>query len=60
MKLDKIREYRMKKCLSQTELANLLGIDRSYLSQIENGKQPSLKLLERIAETLGRNLKDFF
>jgi transcriptional regulator with XRE-family HTH domain len=60
MKTEKIKEYRMKKCLSQTELAKILDIDRSYLSQIENGKQPSLKLLERIADALGRNLKDFF
>lgn len=60
MNPEKIRRYRMMKGLTQTELAKKLGIDRSYLSQIENGKQPSLKLLERIAEELDRSLKDFF
>ncbi len=37
--------------VQQDELANKLGISRSYLSQIEKGKkEPSLKILKRIAE----------
>lgn len=60
MKPEKVREFRMKAGLTQTELAKQLEIDRTYLSQIENGKMPSLPMLERIAEALGRNLKDFF
>lgn len=34
--------------VSQAELADLLGISRSYLSEIESGKKvPSLELLQR-------------
>jgi transcriptional regulator with XRE-family HTH domain len=51
----------MSKGLSQTELAKILNVDRTYINQIERGKKvPSLNLLERIAEVLGKNLKDFF
>lgn len=47
--------------MTQTEFAKKIGIDRSYYSQIENGStEPSLKLLGKIAESLGKNLKDFF
>jgi DNA-binding XRE family transcriptional regulator len=61
MKHEKIREYRMRKGWSQTKLAQELKIDRSYINQIENGKvTPSIALLERIANILDCNLKDFF
>ncbi|RKZ18434.1 hypothetical protein DRQ17_03210 [bacterium] len=36
---DVLKEYRIKKGLSQGELANLLGISPSYLSLIEQGKR---------------------
>jgi transcriptional regulator with XRE-family HTH domain len=37
--------------LKQTELANRLGLSKSYLSEIENGrKSPSIRLLEQYAE----------
>jgi len=58
---EKFKRHRMRKGLTQTELARILGVDRTYINQIERGKKiPSLGLLERIAEVLGKNLKDFF
>lgn len=44
------------------EVAEILGIDRSYLSEIENGKKdPSLSVLKAIADgfelTLARFLR---
>lgn len=43
---DLLKQIRKKLGVTQTELAALLDMDRSYLSQIENGKrEPSLKLL---------------
>jgi putative transcriptional regulator len=57
----KIKRQRALNDLTQTELAKLLGIDRGYLSSIENNKaNPSLNLLTRIAETLKCSVKDFF
>jgi transcriptional regulator with XRE-family HTH domain len=49
---------------TQVELAELLGIDRSYLSEIETGKKdPSLRVLKTIADgfklTLSQLLKGF-
>ncbi len=34
----RIKEYRLLRGLTQKELARKLGISRSYLSEIENGK----------------------
>lgn len=38
-------------------MAELLGIDRSYLSEIETGKKdPSLRILKAIADGFGLSL----
>jgi transcriptional regulator with XRE-family HTH domain len=58
---EKIRQFRQQKKLTQAELARRLGVDRSTINKIENGKiRPSLALLERIAAELGVSVKDFF
>lgn len=57
----KLKEIRLKKGYTQKELADVLGIDRSYLSQIETGRvNPSLSLLQKISDELGVKLKIFF
>lgn len=49
-----IRKLRNGKKLSQEELAHEAGMDRSYLSEIENGrKNISIMMLEQIADALG-------
>lgn len=40
----KLRAFRASRDLSQQELATLLNITRSYLSELENGRPPSQKL----------------
>lgn len=48
-----IKKLRASKSLSQEELAYKAGIDRSYLSEIENGyKNLSVIMLEQIAVAL--------
>ena len=48
-----IKLLRTAEGLSQTKLAELLGITRAYLSQVENNhKQPSLALLRAAAHHL--------
>lgn len=50
------REYRI---LNQDELAEQAGLDRSYLSGIENGKRKaSKKKLQAIAKVLGVDVED--
>lgn len=48
---NRVRDLRKKRGLTQVELAEMLGVDRSYLSEIETGKKdPSLRVLKTIAD----------
>lgn len=56
-----IRKIRNSKKLSQEECAFRAGIDRSYLSEIENGyKNLSVLVLEQIANGLDEEITVFF
>jgi DNA-binding XRE family transcriptional regulator len=47
----RVRQLRQERGWTQVELADLLGIDRSYLSEIETGKKdPSLRVLKTFAD----------
>ena len=55
-----MRALRRKHRWSQVELAEMLGIDRSYLSEIETGKKdPSLRVLKTIADGFQLSLSQF-
>ncbi|MDD2309674.1 MAG: helix-turn-helix transcriptional regulator [Desulfuromonadaceae bacterium] len=57
----RIKELRKRVGLSQDLLAEKVGIESKYLSRIEVGKrQPSLDLLERIADSLQVEMKELF
>jgi len=48
-----IRMARAQKQLSQEDLADLTGLDRTYLSGVERGiRNPTIKVLEKIAAGL--------
>lgn len=48
---NRIRSLRRKHGWTQVEMAEMLGVDRSYLSEIETGKKdPSLRVLKTIAD----------
>lgn len=48
---NRVRNLRRQRGWTQVEMAEMLGVDRSYLSEIENGKKdPSLRVLKTIAE----------
>lgn len=48
-----LRERRIRKGLSQRELASKIGITQTFLSLVEHGKRvPSYDVLQRIAEVL--------
>ena len=56
-----IRKARNSKKLSQEELAFKVGMDRSYLSEIENGhKNLSIVMLEQIATALDVKIASLF
>jgi len=45
---------------SQQDVADKVGIDRSYYSKIESGLAPSVKVARSIGETLGIDWTIFF
>lgn len=48
-----IREFRLSKKLSQEKVAELSGLDRTYISLIERGKrQPTIQTIFKIANAL--------
>ena len=56
-----IRKYRKQMKLSQVELAVEVGIDRAYLSEIENGRtNPSVNVLYAIADALRIEIECLF
>jgi transcriptional regulator with XRE-family HTH domain len=49
-----LKRIRTKKAISQTKIAKELGIDRAFISNIENGKtNPTLSTIAKLAKTLG-------
>jgi transcriptional regulator with XRE-family HTH domain len=49
-----LRRLRFEHGFSQCELAVEAGLNRSYLSRLENGRNdPGLKLIGKLAEVLG-------
>lgn len=57
----RIRELRKERNISQQELSYQSDTDRTYLTQVENGKRNiSIKNLFRITNALKISIKEFF
>ena len=55
----KLREMRLKKKLSQGDVARILGVHRSYISGLERGRRnPSLLTVQKVAKALGISAKE--
>ena len=56
-----IQYFRMKNNLSQSELASMSNVDRTFLSGIENGKRNiSISALQKISRSLEIDINDLF
>ena len=56
---EKLRSLRKNKDLTQPELAEVIGIEQSYLSKLENGKSlPSNDVLNRILDVFSLTVGD--
>jgi transcriptional regulator with XRE-family HTH domain len=56
-----IREYRIKKGISQEQLAELCGLHRTYISDVERGERNvSLLNIEKICKALGVKISTVF
>lgn len=59
--MNKVKEIRKEKMLTQEEVARVVGISRKYLSSIEaNHANPSIEVALKIAETLTVNIDKVF
>ena len=57
----KIHELRRARKMQQTELANIVGVRRETIGNLENGKyNPSLKLAMDIAKVFGKPVEEVF
>jgi len=49
-----MKRIRAKKKMSQGDIARALGVDRGYISNIENGKKnPTIATIQKLANALG-------
>ena len=54
-----VRRLRLARDLSQEAVANLMGVDRAYVSALELGRRnPTVITLWHVAEALGASLTD--
>lgn len=59
--INRIKEIRQQRGLRQVDLARMVGVFQSEISEIENGKRkPSVYLAKRIAKALRVSLDDLF
>ena len=57
----KVREERLKRGLSQEELADKAGFHRTYIGMIERAERNiTLANIQKIAEALGLEISDLF
>jgi len=56
---ENLKEIRLSKGIKQVAIANLLGVDRSFVSNIENGKtNPTLSTITSLAKALGVSINE--
>lgn len=59
--ITKIHELRRERNMQQAELAELVGVRRETIGNLENGKyNPSLKLAMDIAKVFGKTVEEIF
>jgi transcriptional regulator with XRE-family HTH domain len=57
----RVRDKREAKSLSQEDLADLAGLDRTYISGIERGlRNPTLLISVKIAQAMGTTVEDLY
>jgi len=58
---DNMKKIRLKKGMSQGDICRSLDLDRSYISNVENGKQNlTISTMEKIAKALGVKINELF
>ncbi len=56
-----LKTLRTRKGITQIEIANILGVDRSFVSNIENGKNnPTLSTITKLAKAINVPVDELF
>ena len=61
--IDRVREMRQKKGISQAELADRIDVSRGFIGAVENPHQRAkynLSILNEIAKVMDCSIRDFF
>jgi transcriptional regulator with XRE-family HTH domain len=54
---ENMKKIRLEKGMSQGDICRELGLDRAYISNVENGKQNlTISTMEKVAKALGVNV----
>lgn len=54
-----MKKIRLEKGMSQGDICRKLGVDRSYISNVEGGKKnPTLSTITKLAKALGVSVGD--
>lgn len=55
---ENMKKIRLEKGMSQGDICRELGLDRTYISNVENGKQNlTISTMEKVAKGLGVNVE---
>ena len=58
---ENLKRIRLDKDIKQVEIAKILKVDRSFISNIENGKtNPTLSTITSLAKALGVSTNELF
>lgn len=56
-----LKQIRTQKDISQGDIARILKVHKSYISNIENGKiNPTLKTIAKVAKAIGVPIRELF
>lgn len=56
---ENMKKIRLEKGMSQGDICRALGLDRAYISNVENGKQNlTISTMEKVAKALGVGVDD--
>lgn len=61
--IDRVREMRQKKGISQAELADRIDVSRGFIGAVENPRQRAkynISILNEIAKVMDCSIRDFF
>lgn len=56
----RIAELRESRSITQEKLAEMIGVQKRWISRVENGWSTTMKTLIKIANALNINLEEFF